>query len=59
MIARLFILVFAPPVVIARFCFEVLCGIVRAFGSATNAVGVEITSIKRHWVAASLKLGDE
>lgn len=59
MIARLFILVFAPPVLVAAFFYELLTGIGFAFRSAVNAVGIEFACIKRDWQSGSLNLGDE
>lgn len=59
MVARLFILVFAPPVLILAFVYALLCGIAKAVVFAVLAVHGELDSIKRDWQAGSLKWGDD
>lgn len=57
MSARLFILIFAPPVLLVAFCHELWRGIRLAFWSAGYETMIEFSSVKRNWQAKSLKPG--
>lgn len=55
MIARTFIILFAPPVLLVAFCHELWRGIRLAIWSAWYETMIELGDVKRSWRAKSLK----